>query len=71
MDRVTIDYFYYQNLLMKENVFNDLERENRMSRHRINKAIKRISLIRMDGDTSIETHKALDEILNILRGSDK
>ena len=38
---------------------------------RIDKAINRISLIRMDGDTSIETHKALDEILNILLGSEK
>lgn len=37
---------------------------------RIDKAINRISLIRMDRDTSIETHKALDEILNILLGSD-
>lgn len=40
-------------------------------RARIDKAIDRISLIRMDRDTSIETHKALDEILNILKGSDK
>lgn len=38
---------------------------------RIDKAIRRISLIRMDPDTSIETHRALDEILNILLGSDK
>lgn len=38
---------------------------------RLEKAINIISLIRMDRDTSIETHKALAEILNVLRGSDK
>jgi len=34
------------------------------------KAINRISLMRMD-DITIETHKALNEILNILKGSDE
>ena len=37
---------------------------------RIDKAIMKISLIRMDSDTSIETHKALDEVLKILLGSE-
>ena len=39
-------------------------------KQRIDKAINRISLMRMD-DITIETHKALNEILNILNGSDE
>lgn len=35
---------------------------------RIDRAIRRISLIRMDSETSPETHKALDEVLKILLG---
>ena len=38
---------------------------------RVDKAIRKISLIRMDSDTSIETHKALDEVLKILLGREK
>ena len=45
--------------------------ENKELEDRIDKAINIISLIRMDRDTSIETHKSLDEILNVLRGSEK
>lgn len=56
---------------MKDN--NDLNVANTIIfelQDRIDKAINIISLIRMDRDTSIETHKALDEILNVLRGSE-
>ena len=55
--------------LLRDN--GNLYAENKELQQRIDKAINRISLIRMDRDTSIETHKVLDEILNALRGSDK
>ena len=44
-----------------------LQRENKQLKEIIQKAINRISLIRMDNDTSIESHKLLNDVLNILR----
>lgn len=35
------------------------------------KAIRRISIVRMDEDTTIETHKALDFVLQALIGDDE
>jgi hypothetical protein len=58
--------------IMKEqqNINEKLSLALESAENRIDKAINIISLIRMDRDTSIETHKALDEILNILKGSE-
>ena len=44
-----------------------LQQENKQLKEIIQKAINRISLIRMDNDTSIESHKLLNDVLNILR----
>ena len=40
-------------------------------KQRNEKAIRRISIVRMDEDTTIETHKALDFVLQALIGADK
>ena len=47
-----------------------LQQENKQLKEIIQKAINRISLIRMDNDTSIESHKLLNDVLNILRGKE-
>src|SRR5574344_1591239 len=44
-----------------------LQQENKQLKEIIQKAINRISLIRMDNDTSIESHKLLNDVLNIIR----
>ena len=47
-----------------------LQQENKQLKEIIQKAINRISLIRMDNDTSIESHKLLNDVLNNLRGKE-
>ena len=47
-----------------------LQKENKQLKGIIQKAINRISLIRMDNDTSIESHKLLNDVLNILQGKE-
>ena len=47
-----------------------LQQENKQLIEIIQKAINRISLIRMDNDTSIESHKLLNDVLNNLRGKE-
>lgn len=47
-----------------------MQEENEQLKRRLEKIINRISLIRMDNDTSIETHRALNELLDIARGEE-
>lgn len=71
-----IDRLLEENEQMEATIQSNIKSYNKLAEYskeledKIDKAINRISLIRMDRDTSIETHKALDEILNVLRGSE-
>ena len=52
------------------NYIKQLQQENKQLIEIIQKAINRISLIRMDNDTSIESNKLLNDVLNNLRGKE-
>ena len=52
------------------NRFNAVERDNRNYKSKIERAIKRISIVRMDRDTSLDTNNALDYVLQALLKGD-
>lgn len=60
-----------KNLKELKNNLDILEKEYEKTKEKQERAIRRISIVRMDEDTSIETHKALDFVLQALIGADK
>lgn len=51
--------------------FDEIYKRYDIQKEKIERAIRRIEIVKADEDTTIETHKALDFILQVLKGDDK